>query len=94
MLLKYNKKFVIKIRIGSVTLIKGKVHQSLINDCKQLIRRWPQKGYVYAYKRDGINKIRFTKSIDQDFHQRFRNIYQYQKESFQTTPSDKCNISK
>lgn len=94
MLIKYNKTFIVKFRIGSVTLLKGNLDQLFINNCKQLIRRWPQKGYAYGVIEDGQLRICFSKSITKDFHQRFRNIYPFRKIGLQSTNTKQAKAVK
>lgn len=72
-----NKIFVIRIRPARVTVIKGHVTNKLIEDCKDIIRNQRVYGYVWGIRQGTELQLRYSKSLDEVFRQRFRNIFPF-----------------
>ena len=71
------KVFIIRIRPARIRVIKGSVPKKLIQDCLRIIQNQRVYGDVWATWDKDRNELRihFSKTLDETFRQRFRNLY-------------------
>ena len=72
------KLFVIRVSPGRVVRVKGKPPGRFIEECRQIIRRKRIYGTISGVMDNGEIRLEFSRSIDEDFRQRFRNVFPYE----------------
>lgn len=72
------KLFVIRVSPGRVQLVKGKPPGRFIEECRQIIRRKRIYGTIAGVMDNGEIRLEFSRGIDDDFRQRFRNVFPYE----------------
>lgn len=72
---KSHKVFIIRIRPARVKVIKGSISKKLIQDCEQIIRNQRVYGDVWGIWEGNELRTYFSKSLDESFRQKFRNVF-------------------
>lgn len=68
--------FVVRIRDGKATVVKGKVEPGFVVDCERIARdNGVERGEIRGRSRGGDVSLVFSAGIPSRLHQRFRNAY-------------------
>ncbi len=76
---KPNYAFIVTITTGKCESTYGQVPKGFISDCSHIVKGTNVTGNIYCEKRNGSASLKFSKEIPQNLHQRFRNVFPFDK---------------
>jgi hypothetical protein len=72
--------FLIRVRRGELTVVRGQVSRRFLEDCEDLITdAGVVRGKIRGVRREGTVSLDFSREIPSALHQRFRNSFYFHR---------------